>query len=133
MCIHSAEKSVEFRVLTDTETLIGEILVRIIFSEEAISKKVNGVPLSIALAEATVAIFDRSRSASNLLWSVFLGENVASINFTKTDRHLYETILAVREIINELLESRLNKKDTSEKDFIQVYIDQMRENDRLIA
>ena len=40
----------EFRVLTDTETLIGEILVRIIFSEEAISKKVNGVPLSIALA-----------------------------------------------------------------------------------
>jgi cytochrome P450 len=129
----SSGKSVEFKVLTDTETLIGEILVRIIFSEEAISKKVNGVPLAIALAESTVSMFDRSRSASNIFWSLFLGENVANINITKEDRHLYETILAIRKIINELLESRLAGPDLADKDFIQVYIDQMRENDRLIA
>lgn len=48
--LHIATQSVDFKVLHDTETLIGEILVSIIFSESAIDKKVNGVPLSIALA-----------------------------------------------------------------------------------
>jgi cytochrome P450 len=107
--------------------------VRIIFSEEAINKKVNGVSLAIALAESTVAIFDRSRAAPNLFLSLFFGENVANINFSKTDHHLYDTIVAIRKIINELLESRLKNPNSTEKDFIQIYIDQMRENDRLIA
>lgn len=44
----------DFKVLHDTETLIGEILVSIIFAEDATNKKVNGCPLSIALAVATV-------------------------------------------------------------------------------
>lgn len=41
--------------------------------------------------------------------------------------------MEVRKILNELLESRLNRVDCSDKDFIQIYIDQMRENERLIA
>ena len=91
------------------------------------------MPLAIALAESTVSIFDRSRTAPNLVFSLFFGENVANINFTKTDIHLYDTIIAIRKIILELLDSRLNNPNYTEKDFIQIYIDQMRENDRLIA
>lgn len=120
-------------MLTDTEALIGDILVRILFSEGEMNRKVNGVPLAIVLAKATVATFDRSRSGSNLFWSLFLGENVCSINFSKTDKEFYNTIMEIRSILNDLLESRMKSEDTSEKDFIQVYLDQMRENDRLIA
>lgn len=105
----------------------------IIFSEEAIHKKVNGCPLSIALAVATVETFDRSRSAPNLFWSLFFGENVATINFSKKDKNLYNQYVEIRRIINEILDARLAIGDNPDKDFIQIYIDQMRENDRLIA
>jgi pimeloyl-CoA synthetase len=41
--------------------------------------------------------------------------------------------MEVRKIINELLENRINSSVNSDKDFIQIYIDQMKENERLIA
>lgn len=101
------KKSVDFKVLHDTETLIGEILVSIIFTEEAIDKKVNGCPLAIALAVATVNMFDRSRSGPNLFWSLFFGEKVATINLSKKDKDLYDLYMEIRKIINEILDSRL--------------------------
>ncbi len=67
------KKSFDFKVLHDAEVAIGEILVGIVFGKGAISKKVKGQPLSIALAESTVEVFHRSRSSSNLFWSLFFG------------------------------------------------------------
>jgi hypothetical protein len=48
------KKSFDFKVLHDGEVVIGEILVGIVFGKNAISMKVKGQPLSIALAESTV-------------------------------------------------------------------------------
>jgi hypothetical protein len=79
--------------LHDGEVVIGEILVGIVFGKGALSKKVKNQPLSIALAESTVEIFHRSRSSSNLFWSLFFGENVAKINFSKKDKDLYNYII----------------------------------------
>lgn len=42
--------------------MIGEILVRIFFSEEAMGKYVNGKKLSLALADFTTDMFKRSRT-----------------------------------------------------------------------
>lgn len=67
------KKYFDFKVLHDGEVVIGEILVGIVFGKGALSKKVKGQPLSIALAESTVEIFHRSRSSSNLFWSLFFG------------------------------------------------------------
>jgi hypothetical protein len=53
--------------------LIGEILVRIFFSEEGAKKKLGDTPLSIALAEMSVSMFDRSRSGANILFNLFFG------------------------------------------------------------
>ena len=79
----SESKSVVFKVVHDTEVLIGEILVRIFFSEEGAKKKVGSKPLSIALAEFTVCMFERSRSGTNILFNLFFGEKVKDINFGK--------------------------------------------------
>ena len=46
----SDKKAIDFKVVHDTELLIGEILVRIFFSEAGVKKKVGNTPLSIALA-----------------------------------------------------------------------------------
>jgi hypothetical protein len=80
-------------VLHDSEVVIGEILVGIVFGKGALNKKVKNQPLSIALAESTVEIFHRSRSSSNLFWSLFFGENVGKINFSKKDKDLYNYII----------------------------------------
>ena len=69
----SSSKSVNFEVVHDTEYLIGDILIRIFFSEEGAHKKVGNLPLSIALAEFTVNVFDRSRTGANILFSLFFG------------------------------------------------------------
>lgn len=68
--------------------LIGDILVRIFFSEEGAKKKIGDTPLSIALAEFTVNVFDRSRAGPNILFSLFFGEKVKDMNFSKEDREL---------------------------------------------
>jgi len=91
--------------------VIGEILVGIVFGKGALSKKVKGQPLSIALAESTVEIFHRSRSSSNLFWSLFFGENVAKINFSQKDKDLYNYIIDIRKIIEEIIAQRLTNGD----------------------
>ena len=82
----SDSKSIDFKVVHDTELLIGDILVRIFFSEEGAKKKIGDTPLSIALAEWTVSLFERSRAGPNILFSLFFGEKVKEMNFCKADR-----------------------------------------------
>jgi hypothetical protein len=77
---------VDFKVVHDTEILIGEILVKIFFSEEGAKKKIGSTSLSIALAEFTVSMFDRSRSGTNILFNLFFGEKVKDLNFSSKDR-----------------------------------------------
>ena len=83
--------------------LVGEIIVSIIFSEGATEEKVNGVPLALALAETTTAMYYRSKSVSNLFWSLFFGERVATINFTSKDRELESSMIEIKKIVNEIL------------------------------
>ncbi len=59
------------------------MLVRIFFSEEAIHKKVNNLSLSKALTYFTTTMYNRSRTGQNVLFSLFFGERVRSMNFTK--------------------------------------------------
>ena len=88
--------------------LIGDILIRIFFSEEGAKKKVNGQPLSIALAEWTVNMFDRARSGANIIFTLFFGENVKDMNFCQKDKELLTSLGVIREKISEILEPRLN-------------------------
>lgn len=59
---------------------------RIFFSEESIHKKVGSKSLSIALADFTTTMFNRSRSGLNVLFSLLFGENVTRMNFTAEDK-----------------------------------------------
>jgi hypothetical protein len=67
------KKALTFKVVHDTEDLIGDILIRIFFSEEGAKKYIGNKPLSIALAEFTVDMFDRSRTGTNIFFSLFFG------------------------------------------------------------
>jgi hypothetical protein len=46
--------------------MIGEILIRIFFSEEALNKIVKGKKLSIAIADYTAEMYNRSRTGLNI-------------------------------------------------------------------
>lgn len=92
----SPTKAVDFKVVHDTETLIGDILIRIFFSEEGAKKKVGDSPLSIALTEFTVTMFDRSRTGTNILFSLFFGEKVKDMNFSKKDKELQSILTVIR-------------------------------------
>jgi hypothetical protein len=70
--------------------------VRIFFSEEAVTKKVKNIPLSIALADFTTTMFDRSRSGANILLSLFFGESVRKMNFTSKDKDLENMLDNIR-------------------------------------
>lgn len=129
----SESKSVDFKVVHDTEILIGEILVRIFFSEQGAKKKVGNSPLSIALAEFTVGVFDRSRTGANILFNLFFGEKVKDMNFSKKDSDLQNMLAEIRVKIGEILDKRMALEDDPEKDFIQHYIDEQRKTDKLIA
>lgn len=131
--LESDSKSVDFKVVHDTELLIGDILVRIFFSEEGAKKKIGNTPLSIALAEFTVNVFDRSRAGPNILFSLFFGEKVKDMNFCKEDRELQVLLGQIREKIDEILDPRLALEDDPEKDFIQHYIAEKKKTDKLIA
>lgn len=89
----------DFKVVHDTELLIGDILVRIFFSEAGAKKKVGNTPLSIALAEFTVTMFDRSRTGPNILFSLFFGEKVKDMNFSSKDKELQTSLVEIREKI----------------------------------
>lgn len=89
----SSNKCVDFKVVHDTEVLIGEILIRIFFSEEGTKKFIRNKPLSIALAEFTVDMFDRSRTGTNILFSLFFGEKVRDMNFSQKDRDLKKLLV----------------------------------------
>lgn len=83
--------------------MIGEILVRIFFSEEAVHKKVHGMSFSLALAEFTTTMFHRSRTGQNIIMELFLGEAVTRFNFTKADKKLEDLIKEIRVVINDIL------------------------------
>ena len=123
----SSQKAIEFNVVQDNELMIGEILVRIFFSEEAVHKKVHGMSFSLALAEFTTTMFHRSRTGQNIIMELFLGEAVTRFNFTKADKKLEELITDIRVVINEILEERMAKEDDQDKDFIYNYLQRMRE------
>ena len=89
--------------MQDNEEMIGEILVRIFFSEEAVNKRVHNMSFSIALAEFTTTMFHRSRSAQNIIFELFLGEAVTRFNFTKKDKELEQFITDIRVIVDEIL------------------------------
>jgi cytochrome P450 len=129
----SSTKSTVFKVIHDTEVMIGDILIRIFFSEAGAKKKVGDTPLSIALAQFTVTMFDRSRAGPNILFSLFFGEKVKDMNFCKEDRNLQLQLAEIREKISEILDPRMELEDDPEKDFIQHYISEMRKNDKAIA
>lgn len=80
--------------------MVGSILVRIFFSETGQDKIVYGKNLSVALAEFTISMFNRSRTAQNILLELFLGPTVTKINFTKEDKKLEEFIDEIRKIVN---------------------------------
>jgi len=46
--------------------MIGEILIRIFFSEEALNKIVKGKKLSLRIADFTTDMFKRSRTGLNI-------------------------------------------------------------------
>lgn len=48
--------------------MVGSILVRIFFSESGKDKIVFGKNLSVALAEFTIQMFNRSRTAQNIIF-----------------------------------------------------------------
>lgn len=113
--------------------MIGSILVRIFFSQTGNDKIVYGKNLSVALAEFTIQMFNRSRTAQNIIFELFLGKKVTKINFTKEDKKLEDFINEIRKIINEILDARFAMKDEEqEKDLIYDYIMAMRENSKLI-
>ena len=68
--------------------MIGEILVRIFFSQEAVDKKIRGRSLSLALADLTTTMFHRSRTGQNIIMELFFGESVTKYNFNKEDKEL---------------------------------------------
>lgn len=113
--------------------MIGEILIRIFFSEEAMGKQVQGTKLSLAIADFTTTMFKRSRAGLNIIMELFLKENVTKVNFTKEDKRLETLIDDIRVIILEIIQKRLNEPDHTERDFIQDYITQMKEVDAKIA
>lgn len=55
------------------------------------------------------------------------------MNFTSKDKDLENMLDNIREIILEILDSRLALEDDPEKDFIQHYIEEMRKMDKAIA
>lgn len=128
----SPTKSREYSVVQDNEEMIGEILVRIFFSEEAVHKKVHGMSLSLALAEFTTTMFHRSRTGQNIILELFLGESVTRYNFSKEDKKLASLITDIRVVIDEILEERMKKENDEERDFIYDYLSQMREIDAKI-
>ena len=113
-------------MVQDNELMIGEILVRIFFSEEAVHKKVHGMSLSLALAEFTTTMFHRSRTGQNIIFELFLGEAVTRYNFSKEDKKLKDLIQDIRVVLNEILDERINRVDDPERDFIYDYVKQMR-------
>ena len=120
-------------MIHDNEKLIGSILVRIFFSETGNDKIVFGKNLSVALAEFTIQMFNRSRTAQNIIFELFLGKKVTKINFTKEDQKLEDFINEIRKIINEILDVRFAMTDDQqEKDLIYDYIVAMRETDNQI-
>lgn len=66
--------------------MIGEILVRIFFTEEALGKYVHSKKLSLALADFTTDIFKRSRTGQNIIMELFFKESVTKYNFSKADK-----------------------------------------------
>lgn len=79
-------------VLYETQTIIGEILVRTFFSNEITQKQVNGKNLSLALADFSSFNFYNSRSPVNLLMILLFGTKARNINFTKSDKELLRTL-----------------------------------------
>jgi hypothetical protein len=75
-------------VLNETQTIIGEILVRTFFSNEITQKQVNGKNLSLALADFTSNNFYQSRNPVNLLTILLFGTKARQINFVKSDKDL---------------------------------------------
>ena len=67
-------------------------------------------------------MFDRSRTGTNLFFSLFFGEKVRDINFSNKDRQLEQLLVEIREKISEIIDPRMSLEDDPEKDFIQHYI-----------
>ena len=74
--------------MNDTQLLIGEILLKAFFSENALKFKAAGRPLTTALADFSSQMFDRARSGVNLLTSLLFGAKARKMNFSKSDREL---------------------------------------------
>ena len=45
-------------------------------------------------------MFDRSRTGTNILFSLFFGEKVKDMNFSKKDRDLKKLLIEIREKIS---------------------------------
>lgn len=71
-------------------------MVKIFFSEEGARKKVGNIPLSIALADFTVGVFDRSRTGTNVLFNLFFGEKAKDMNFGRKDTELFDMLCEIR-------------------------------------
>lgn len=63
-------------------------MVRSFFSEDATTKKVGDKSLTLAMAEFSTDVFHQSRTGVNMLFSLFVGQNVTTMNFSKSDKKL---------------------------------------------
>lgn len=109
----------------ETQTIIGEILVRTFFSNEITQRQVNGKNLSLALADFSSFNFYNSRSPVNLLMILLFGTKARRINFVKSDHELLRTLDEIRKVVFGIIEERIAGKGRGEKDFMNLYIDEM--------
>ena len=97
-------------MLYETQTIIGEILVRTFFSNEITQKKVNGKNLSLALAEFSSNNFYTSRAPANLLAILLFGMKARTINFTRNDKESLRTLDEIRKVVFGIIEERIAGK-----------------------
>ena len=90
------DKKYVFEVLAESQLIIGDALVRTFFSEEAAKKTVLGKSMTLALADVTSSMFQRSRTGINVFTNLIFGERARRTNFLKKDKELEDLIKAIR-------------------------------------
>lgn len=113
----------KYGVISESEKIVGESIVRAFFGTNFVDQKINGVPLSMALAEFTTEMFTRSRTFFNFLATSIIGELATKIDFTPADSRFKAKGIAIRKYVTKVIEERLQKPRTNdEPDFLQIYV-----------